>query len=140
MITIDLGRVQVLGNLASDRPDAAKVGSSVVGLGRSHGDEDDLRLGDSPREVGGELEPAVALVAVHQLAQAGLVDRDLAFLQAFDLGRDLVDADDIVPALRQASALNQAHVSRPDHCNFHDAALLLGSVSSLLARIINQPA
>ena len=54
-----------------------------------------------------------------QFAQAGLVDRDLAFLQPFDLGRDLVDADDVVPALGQASPLNQAHISRPDHCDFH---------------------
>ena len=63
------------------------------------------------------------MIAVDQLAQARLVDRDLAVLEPLDLGRDLVDADDVVAALGQASALNQPHVSRSDDCNFHDAAL-----------------
>ena len=51
---------------------------------------------------GRERQPAVAQVAVNQLAQARLVDRHLALLQPLDLGRDLVDADHVVAALGQA--------------------------------------
>ena len=48
------------------------------------------------------VEPAVADVAVDQLGQARLVDRDLALLEPLDLGGDLVHADHVVAALGQA--------------------------------------
>src|SRR5439155_8939178 len=74
-----------------------------------------------------EPEPAVAVVAVHQLAQARLVDRDLTVLQPLDLVRNLVDADDVVTALRETGAGDQSHVARSDDGDFHSAVLLIRS-------------
>ena len=57
------------------------------------------------------------------LAQAGFVNREPASLESFDLVDDLVDANDVVAAFRQAGALNQPHITRSDDCDFHDATL-----------------
>ena len=67
------------------------------------------------------------MVAVHQLAQAGLVDRDLAVLKQLDLVRNLVDADDVVTALRETGAGDQSHVARSDDGDFHGAVPLIRS-------------
>ena len=54
-----------------------------------------------------------------QLGQARLVDRDLALLQALDLRLVDVDADDVVAALGEAGAGDQADVSGADDGDFH---------------------
>ena len=66
--------------------------------------------------------------------QARLVDRDLALLQALDLGRDLVDADHVVAALGEAGAGDQADVSGADDCDFHEPSLFLASSRGIARR------
>ena len=48
---------------------------------------------DALLRVGGELEAALLEVALHQLVETRLVDRDLALLQARDLAGVDVDAE-----------------------------------------------
>uniref|UniRef100_J3ND73 Uncharacterized protein n=1 Tax=Oryza brachyantha TaxID=4533 RepID=J3ND73_ORYBR len=72
-----------VGGLA--RPEAARLGRRV------DGDEDDVRLGDVPLDVGAEEEvPAPALP--HHVVEAGLVDRELVAVPGIDAG--LGDVDD----------------------------------------------
>ncbi len=107
--------MQALGDLAANLPDARQIGAAVISLGSSYGDEHDLGLGDALGQVGRERQATVALVAMHQLAEARFVNRHFALFQPLDLGRNFVNANDIVAAFGQARSLNQAHVSRSDH-------------------------
>ena len=74
-------------------------------------------------QVGGEGQPLLGAVAAHQLLEPGLVDRDPAALQRADLGRVLVDADDVVPVFGEAGARHQPDVPRSDDRDFHECVL-----------------
>ena len=106
-------------NFLAHGPNAAEVGAAVRALRRSDGDEDQLRVGDPRRQVGREPQTAVASVPMNQFGQARLVDRHFAAFKHRDLRRDLVHADDVVAALRQASAGHQADVTGSNHGNLH---------------------
>ncbi len=56
-------------------------------------------------------EPALVPVAGDHLVEARLVDRDLAGVQARDLGRVDVDADHVVAGVRQAGAGHETDVT-----------------------------
>jgi hypothetical protein len=47
------------------------------------------------------------------------VDRDLALLQAGDLARVDVNAEDVVAGLGEAGARDEAHIAGSEDCNFH---------------------
>ena len=87
LMTTIFGPVGVLGEGVGDGPDGGQVGGAVGGLRRADGDEDELRRGDARGQVGGEVQPALAAVALHQFQQARLVDRQLAALEHVDLAR-----------------------------------------------------
>src|SRR5439155_24610072 len=85
-------------------------------------DEDHLALADRLREIGREREPALGDVATDQLLESRLVDRHRALLERLDLRDDVVDADDVVTALREAGAGDESHVAGPDDAELHDRA------------------
>ena len=58
-------------------------------------------------------------VAPHDLFQPRLVDRDLATLEQPDLGRILVDADDLVAVFSKTRARDEPDVARTDDRYFH---------------------
>jgi hypothetical protein len=75
---------------------------------------------DGHADIGGELQAARGRVAVHDLVQARLVDRDLALVEHLDLARIHVQADDVVAHLGQAGPGHQSDVTSPDHRDFHE--------------------
>src|SRR5437899_1349679 len=77
---------------------------------RPHADENKMRSRHGFRQIGGEREPPVALIALHDLQKPRLVDRQLPRIEHGDLALVLVDAHDIIAALGQASARDQADV------------------------------
>ncbi len=66
---------------------------------------------DALLRVGREAQAAGLRVALHDRLEARLVDRDLAGLQARDLGRVDVDAEHLVACLGEAGAGDQADVT-----------------------------
>jgi hypothetical protein len=62
---------------------------------------------------------------MHQLAQAGLIDRYSALREPLDLTLNLVDANNVITAFGQAGTLHQTDVSRSDDSNSHNVALVL---------------
>ena len=60
---------------------------------------------DRRGEVGGEGQPPVALVALHEFQQARLVDRQAVVVERRDLRGVVVDADDVVAALGETGAV-----------------------------------
>src|SRR5262249_19675738 len=122
----DLGLIEVLGNLLPDRPDAAEVRRPVLTLGRPHRDEHQRGVGQPLGQTGGEPEPAVAGIAVNQLRETRLVDRDPTLLEPGDLLHYLVYADDVVSAFGQTGAGDQTYVARSNDRNFHDLSWVLG--------------
>ncbi len=61
--------------------------------------------------VGREVEAALVPVAGDHLVEARLVDRDLAGIEARDLGGVDVDADDVIAGVRQAGAGHETDVT-----------------------------
>ena len=55
--------------------------------------------------------PSLVAVPGDQLVEARLVDRDLAGVQARDLGGIDVDADDVIAGIRQAGAGHEPDVT-----------------------------
>src|SRR5471030_3525680 len=94
---------------------------------RADRDEHRVAFGDRIGEIEAELEPARLRIVAHQLIEAGLVDRDLALLQAGDLVGILVDADDVVAELGKARARNQADIAGADHRDAHVVSLSTGA-------------
>ena len=96
-----------------DRVHRRQVGVAGVGGRRADRDEQQPRVLERRRELGGEVQ-ALA-VASDRLGQAGLVDRDLAALQLRDLVGVDVDAPDVAAELGKARGRDQADVSGADH-------------------------
>ena len=71
-----------------------------------------------------EAEPALLAVAGDHLVEARLVDRDLAGVQARDLGRVDVDADDVVAGVRQAGAGDETDVTGAKDRDLQDRSLI----------------
>jgi hypothetical protein len=92
--------------------DGGEVRVARVGRRRADGDEQQPGVLERVREVGGEVQPPA--VALHQLGQAGLPDRDAALLEALDLRLVDVDAPDVVAELGEAGGGDQADVARAD--------------------------
>jgi hypothetical protein len=67
-----------------------------------------------------ESNATISPVAVEQVFQARLVDRNFAISQEFDLFLILVHAQDFETQVSKTSACDQAHVTRSDDCDSHD--------------------
>src|SRR5207253_197558 len=96
--------------------DVPQIGGTV-GL-RRRADRDENRAAGANRfgKIGAELQAPLADVAVDDLVEAGLVDRDLSLLQSLDFFGVDVDAADVVTEVGQARAGDQADVARPNDC------------------------
>jgi hypothetical protein len=86
---------------------------------RPHRDEHRLGVRHRRVEVGGEGQAPGAMVALDQLTEARLVDRDFAGLKAGDPTAVDVDADDGVAEIGQARTGNEADIAGTDHCKLH---------------------
>src|SRR5439155_13325786 len=87
----------------------------AISLGRRPDrDENRAARADRFRQVGAELQPPLADVAIDDLVEARLVDRDFSLLQRLDFFCVDVDADDIVAEISEACAGNQADVACAD--------------------------
>ena len=69
--------------------------------------------------LGRERQAPRAQIALDDVLQAGLVDRDLALLERRDLGFVLVGADDLHAELREAGAGHETDVPGSDHADVH---------------------
>ena len=101
----------MLADRAGYRQHVAQVRRAVL-VGR-RADRDDLEqaVGDRGLGVGREREPALVPVAGDHFVESRLVDRDLAGVQARDLGRIDIDADHVVAGVCQAGAGHETDVT-----------------------------
>ncbi len=102
---------QHAGDLARDFLDETQIDAAIGVLRRGHGDENDLPVSDAFLDAVGEAEPLGGDVAMHDLFQAGLVDRHLAALERFDFARVVIDADDVVADFGETSAGDEADIT-----------------------------
>ena len=70
--------------------------------GGSNADEDCFGSLDCAGQIYGEGEPASRHISGDQICQSRLEDRHLALVELFDLGRILVDANDIMAEIGEA--------------------------------------
>ncbi|GAB4900985.1 hypothetical protein MAHJHV65_25950 [Mycobacterium avium subsp. hominissuis] len=66
---------------------------------------------DSALPVGGEVNQPVLTVPRNQLGQPGLENRDTACEEQIDLGLIDIDTDDIVAAIRETGARDEAYIA-----------------------------
>jgi hypothetical protein len=110
-------------DLARGHVDVAEVGMAVAApRRRADRDEHRLRLGDRPREVGGEIEPPLAHVGGHQAVEAGLEYGNVSIAQARDLGAVFVDAGHVVTEVGKACPGHEPDISGADHGDAHEIA------------------
>ncbi len=88
---------------------ARQVGAAFGRLRRADGDEDDLGRQYAVGQIGGEREPAVADVPLHQFEQARLVDRQLAA----DRSVAILRASLSMPTTSLPLSARQVAVTRP---------------------------
>ena len=100
------------GHRVDDRVDGGEVGVARVRRRRADGDEEQARVLERGREVGGEVQPLAVLG--DQLLQARLPDRDPALLEAADLLRVDVDAVDVRAERGEARRGDEPDVPRAD--------------------------
>ena len=120
----------MIGDGVGHRPEVREVRSAVRRLWSADGDEDHTRSGNALAEVGAESQAAFAGVALHQLEQTRLVDGQCAGFQSRNLARVIIDAGNIIAALRQAGGCHQSHVSRANDRDFHSVCLQYASTSA----------
>jgi hypothetical protein len=87
----------------------------------------------SPEYVGGV--PTAPAVLGHEVGQARLVDRDLAVLEALDLGGVDVDAPDLVAELGKAGRRDETDVAGADDAD----GFALGAHATATQAIDNTP-
>jgi hypothetical protein len=71
------------------------------------------------RQLGREVEAALALVAVDEFDEPGLEDRHDALSKRSDPVRILVDAGDVMAKIGKAGPRYEAHIAGADHGNSH---------------------
>ena len=98
-----------------DGVDGGQVRVARVGGRRADGDEQQPRVLQRVRQIGGEVQPVAMLL--DELGQPRLPDRHHALLEALDLGRVDVDAVDVVAEFGEPRRGDQADVSRADHAD-----------------------
>jgi len=103
--------VEGLADRFRHREHMLQIGGAIVALRRADGNEDDVRRLDRCRQVRGEGEAILVLVAEHDFFEARLVNRHLAGLERRDFRGVLVDARDGVPIFGQARSQNEAHIA-----------------------------
>ncbi|OBH22226.1 hypothetical protein A5692_07550 [Mycobacterium sp. E342] len=103
-----------------DRVHVAQVGAVLALLLRCP-DPEEVHVGELGRHVvvGGEPQPPRRQVLGQQLAQAGLVERDVTAGELGDLPRVDVDADDLVSQLRHADGVGCTQVTGAEHGASH---------------------
>jgi hypothetical protein len=93
----------------------SKIGGAVFVRRCSDRDEDDICMPNRAWNVGRELETTTGLIALHELLEARLVDRQDVLLQPFDFLVIDVGADDFISGLGNACANDQPDVARSDN-------------------------
>ena len=68
----------------------------------ANGDKYGFSIFDGVSKIGGKIQPACFDVVFHQVFEARLEDRHLAFVQAVDLAGVFIDANHIVTEFREA--------------------------------------
>ena len=132
----DSGPSQRAPDRARDFEHVREIGAAVLVRRRADGDEDDLRLAPSPTSAfGGERQPSAAAIRAHQRFEARLVDRNLAALEARDLVRVDIDADDVVADFGKAGSGDQTNIASAEDRHAHDGiAFIAGGCPSCRAR------
>ena len=124
--TVDLSTIDAVfagledaGDLAGDALDVGEIDAAIGLRRRGHGDEDDLRMIDAVLDGIGEAQALGGDVAVHEVFEAGLVDRDLAGLQRIDFALVVIDADDVVADFGEAGAGDEADITGANDAEIH---------------------
>jgi hypothetical protein len=112
--------VHQAGDFFRRRIDVGEVRMPVAAArGRADGDEHRVGLADRLRRIGGEEQPALLDVILHQLIETRFEDRNLALLQARNFARVLIDARHRVAEIGEARAGDKAHIAGADHGDAH---------------------
>ena len=99
------------GDFARDLLDVTEVDTAVGILRSWHGNENHLRVIDPVLNAAAEAQPLGGNVAMHDLFQAGFVNRHLALLERFDFAGVVIDADDIMTDVGETGARDEADVT-----------------------------
>ena len=114
-----LGLFHVAGDGSGDAQHVLQVGRAVLVGRRPHGDELDAPVRHAAGGVGGEAQPAPGMVLAHQILEARLEDRDASGLERRHLLRVDVDAEHVMPDLRQHGALDEADIAGSEYGDLH---------------------
>jgi hypothetical protein len=106
-------------DLARRLQDIRKIGAAVGPRGRADRDQRERRAGHGVADRRREAQAAELRVALHELREARLEDRNLAALEHRDAAGVDVDARDVVAEIREASAGDQADVAGADDRDLH---------------------
>ena len=99
------------GDGARDGKHVAQVRRAILVRRRADRDHLEEAVRDPFGGIERELEPTLGLVASNQLVEPRLVDRDLAAVEALDLLRIDVDANDVIAGVREARARHESHIA-----------------------------
>ena len=106
-------------DLVGDAQHVFDIGRTVLVRRRADGDELESAVLDAFCCVRGEDEPAGGAVFLDEPFQTGLVDRNMALLEAFDFAGVDVDADHVMSRLGKDRRLHEADVTRSKECHLH---------------------
>jgi len=101
-------------DLAGNLFDEAKINLSVRLRRGGNCDENDLGIVDSFTNAAAEAQTVGRDVAMDDLLQPGLINRDPAGLEGFDFFFIVVDANDIVSDVGEAGAGNETYIAGAD--------------------------
>ena len=99
--------------------------------GGADADEHRARARHGLREVGGERKPPRLDIARQHVLKPRLIDRHAAGAQGLDLGGDLVDADHVVPEIREAHPGHKSDIARSDHRDAHGGVSVVAVADGL---------
>src|SRR6056297_948034 len=110
-------------HLSHHRFERRQIGRTIGSRWRADSQINDLRTGNSVRQIGGESQPSRLAVADHQFGQTRFVDRNLTFAEAGNLGLIDINTRHIVAAVSKTGACDQTDIARANHRNLHQRRL-----------------
>ncbi len=117
--------VQMLTDRGCHREHMAQIGTAVFVRRRADRPamKTELRVRDCSLRIRGEAQALFVPIRGDEFGQARLEDRDLALLEARDLGRVDIDANHIVANLGKAGAGDKADITGAENTDSHQSVL-----------------
>jgi hypothetical protein len=107
----------MLANSACDIKHTLQIRTTIFARRSAYGYDEEFGVGDGGRRIGAERQSSCSAIYADHIVKAGLIYRDLAPSQPFNLGSIDIDANNFVANLGETRAGDQPDMACTKNCD-----------------------